>query len=138
MTLATVYKQATPSFTVRDFKGAYDPVNLTEPYIQMLDIFGLNLLSYMLGTEEHSGPNDDASVTDSTRLRYPYNSLRDRLRTLYEASQMILSIDSIHILRMWIIGQNPDLDYNPPAIKIRNGELRQVLAAADSYRTGGF
>lgn len=138
MTLSTVYKQATPSFTVRDFKGAYDPVDLTEPYIQMLDIFGPKLLSYMLGTEEPSGPDDYASVADGTRLQYPYNNHKDRLNILVQASQMILSIDSIHILRMWIIGQNSNLDYNPPAIKIRNGELLQVLAAADSYRTGGF
>lgn len=138
MNLAAVYKQATPSFTVRDFKGSYDPVNLTESYIQMLDLFGPKLLSYMLGREEPSGPDDYASVADGTRLRYPYNNHKDRLNILVQVSQMILSTDSIHILRMWIIGQNSNLDYNSPAIKIRNGELRQVLAAADSYRTGGF
>lgn len=138
MALTAVYEQETPSFTVPAIKGTCDPIKLTGQYFQMLEIFGYKMLSYMLGTGELGGPDDHAPVVQGTTLPYHYSGCRDRLRTLYEASQMILSIDSIHILRMWIIGQNSNLDYNPPAIKIRNGELRQVLAAADSYRTGGF
>lgn len=136
MTLVTVYKQATSS--VVPVMGAYDSVDLTEQYFQMLKIFGPKMLSYMLGLKEPSGTDDYVSVVDGTSLPYHYNGLRDRLRTLHKVSQMILSTDSVHILRMWMIGQNPDLDYNPPATKIRNGDFLQVFVAADSYLTDGF
>lgn len=136
MTLTAVYKQATTSMVPAE--GPYYPVNLTEQYFQMLEIFGPKLLSYMLGTEEPGDPDDHTKVAKGTSLPYQYNGSQDRLRALYEISQMILSTDNIHILRMWIMGQNPDLDYNPPATEIRNGEFLPVFVAADSYLTSGL
>lgn len=136
MTLTAVYEQETRSFTVPAIEAPYEQVNLAEQYIQMLEIFGPDLLDYMLGMEEPDGPDDQ--TTNSTSLPYLYNGRIDRLRLLYKISQIILSIDNIQILHMWIIGQNPDLDYNPPATKIRDGEFLQVLVAIESYRTGSF
>lgn len=135
MTVTATYEQKTPSFTVTIVEFPYDQVSLVEQYFLMLEIFGPKLLSYMIGAEELDSSD---RATGSTSLLYFYNGRVKRLETLYKASHMILSVDSIHILRMWIIGQNSELDYNPPATKIRDGELNQVLAAADSYRNGGF
>ena len=136
MTLAAVYEQATPSLTLPTIETPYDQVQLTAQYFLMLEIFGPWFLSYMLGMEESDDPDDQ--TTNSTSLPYLYNGRIDRLRLLYKISQIILSIDNIQILHMWIIGQNPDLDYNPPATKIRDGEFLQVLVAIESYRTGSF
>lgn len=134
--LTAVYEQATPSLDLPVIEAPYNQVQLTAQYLLMLEIFGPDLLDYMLGMEEPDNPDDQ--TTNSTSLPYLYNGRIDRLRLLYKISQIILSIDNIQILYMWIIGQNPDLDYNPPAAKIRDGELLQVLGAADSYRLGGF
>ncbi len=138
MTLTAVYEQATPSLTLPTIEAPYDQVKLTAQYLLMFDIFGPWFLFYMLGMEESGDPDDRAMAIDGTSLPYHYNGCKERLRLLYKVSQMILSIDSVHILRMWIIGKNHDLDYNPPAAKIREGEFWQVLAAADSYQYGGF
>lgn len=136
MTLTAVYEQATPSLTLPTIETPYDQVQLTAQYFLMLEIFGPKFLSYMLGMEESGDPDDQ--TTNSTGLPYLYNGRIDRLRLLYKIAQIILSIDNIQILHMWIIGQNPDLDYNPPATKIRAGEFLQVLVAIESYRTGSF
>lgn len=138
MTLTAVYEQATPSLTIPVIEAPYDQVKLTAQYLLMLEIFGPWFLSYVLGMEESGGPDDRAMAVDGTSLPYHYNGCRERLELLYKVSQMILSIDCIHILRMWIIGQNPDLDYNPPAAKIRDGEFLQVLVAANTYQYGSF
>ncbi len=60
-----------------------------------------------------------------------------RLRTAYEVAQLLLSDDSARTVRAWFIGLNPQLGDVAPAEAIREGRLRDVLAAARAFMVGG-
>lgn len=111
---------------------------LAARYSSMRQIFGPQLLDYILTTDEIDDVDGQTAGDPDISLPFLHNGRKGRLNLLFEVSQMILSVDSVHILRMWILGQNPDLDFIPPATKIREGEFTRVLAAADSYLAGSF
>lgn len=137
MTLTFSY-QSTQPVTGKVEEYTDSELDLTAQYFSMRDIFGIKLLSYILATDEIDDLGDQTTGDLNTSLPFSYNGCKDRLRVLFEVSQIILSVDNVHILRMWILGQNPELDFIPPAIKIREGEFTRVMAAADSYLSGAF
>jgi hypothetical protein len=61
-----------------------------------------------------------------------------RLRTAYQIAIMLLtSLDSAQTVKAWFIGLNPQLGDTSPAEAIREGRLRDALAAARAFVAGG-
>ncbi len=69
--------------------------------------------------------------------RTPREDSERRLRAAYQILTLLLDEESAHTARAWFIGMNPQLDDEAPADVLREGRLRDVLAAARSYSTGG-
>jgi hypothetical protein len=67
-----------------------------------------------------------------------YDAAEQRLRTAYRIVLLLLnSQDSPQTVKAWFIGLNPHLDDVSPAEAIRNGQLREALAAAAAFVAGG-
>lgn len=69
--------------------------------------------------------------------RMPREAAEKRLRAAYNVLTLLLDEESAFSARAWFIGMNPQLDDEAPADVIREGRLRDVVAAARSYSTGG-
>jgi hypothetical protein len=69
--------------------------------------------------------------------RTPRDAPEKRLRAAYNVLTLLLDEESAFSARAWFIGMNPQLDDEAPADVIREGRLRDVVAAARSYSTGG-
>jgi hypothetical protein len=67
----------------------------------------------------------------------PRDEAEKRLRLTYQILQLLLSADSSHVARAWLVGMNPQLDDDAPADAIREGRFREVLSAAKAYVAGG-
>ncbi|WP_019146633.1 hypothetical protein [Aeromicrobium massiliense] len=59
------------------------------------------------------------------------------LRTAHQVFEMLEAEDSDHTIRAWFVGMNPQLDDVSPAEALRDGELREVMAAARAFHAGG-
>lgn len=136
--MTLTFDQVTKPVIVTVEEYSDNVLSLAAQYFFMRKIFGPKLLADILATDEIDDLGDQTAGGPNTSLPYLYNGCKGRLNILFEVSQMILSVDSVHILRMWIRGQNPELDFIPPATKIREGDFAQVIAAADSYLAGSF
>ncbi len=60
-----------------------------------------------------------------------------RLRTAYGIAQLLLQFDSPRVVKAWFIGMNPQLDDVSPSETIREGHLKEALAAARAFIAGG-
>jgi hypothetical protein len=66
------------------------------------------------------------------------DEVEQRLRTTYQITQMLLrSSDSPQTVKAWFIGLNPQLGDTSPAEAIREGRLKEALAAARAFIAGG-
>jgi hypothetical protein len=65
------------------------------------------------------------------------HAIEQRLRMTYEIAQLLLSGDSAQTVKAWFIGINPQLDDTSPAEAIREGRLRDAIAAARAFAVGG-
>lgn len=64
-------------------------------------------------------------------------SQEQRLRGTYEIAQMLLASESAQTVKAWFIGLNPQLGDVAPAEAIREGRLKDALAAARAFTVGG-
>lgn len=72
----------------------------------------------------------------------PDSEIRDpevekRLRTTYEIAQLLLQFDGPRTVKAWFIGPNPLLEDVSPSEVIREGRLKDALAAARSFIVHG-
>jgi hypothetical protein len=67
----------------------------------------------------------------------PRREAEERLRAAFQIAQLLLSEESAHVVRAWMIGLNPQLDDEAPIEAIRAGRLREAMTAAKSYVRGG-
>ena len=65
------------------------------------------------------------------------HTMEQRLRTTYEIAQLLMGYDSAQTVKAWFIGLNPQLGDVSPAEAIRDGRLREALAAARAFTVGG-
>jgi hypothetical protein len=65
------------------------------------------------------------------------HEMEQRLRTTFEISQLLLNSDGPRTVKAWFIGLNPRLGDTSPAEAIREGRLRETLAAARAFAAGG-
>lgn len=87
-----------------------------------------------------AGVGDGKTVTrwangEVTEIRD--HEVEQRLRTAYEAVQLLIMGDGAETVKAWFIGLNPELDDIAPAEALRAGQLREVLGAARSFLIGG-
>ncbi len=52
-------------------------------------------------------------------------------------SHLLLAEDSVHVVRAWFIGMNPQLNDDSPAGAIRDGRMKEALGAAKAFMSGG-
>lgn len=64
-------------------------------------------------------------------------SQEQRLRGAYEIVQLLLGTESAQTVKAWFIGLNPQLGDVAPAEAIREGRLKDALAAARAFTVGG-
>ncbi len=67
----------------------------------------------------------------------PRTDAERRLRLTYQVLRLLVSEDSPHTVRAWLIGLNPQLGDVAPADAIREGKLQDVMIAAHAFRSGG-
>lgn len=60
-----------------------------------------------------------------------------RLRAAYQVFQLLQASESPHVVRAWFIGMNPQLDDVSPVEAIAEDRLKEVMAAARAFATGG-
>jgi hypothetical protein len=96
------------------------------------EMLGRNLVAYIAETK------DTKAVTRWAKAEsQPRPEAEKRLRSTYQILQLLLSADSSHVARAWIVGMNPQLDDEAPAEVIREGRYKDALIAAKAYVAGG-
>ena len=90
------------------------------------------MVAYMTSVRDPKGVGQWARGTQVPRLE-----AERRLRATYQVLQLLLTVDSPHVARAWLIGMNPQLDDEAPADVIREGRLREALVAAQACVSGG-
>lgn len=105
-------------------------VNDIARYLQ--EAFGQKLVAYMADVNDPKRVGRWAQGTQS-----PRDDAERRLRAAFQIFHLLLSEESPHVIRAWFIGMNPQLDDDSPAEAIRNGRLKEALAAAKAFVTGG-
>jgi hypothetical protein len=93
---------------------------------------GQRLTAYVAGVEDVKAVKEWASGR-----RNPREGAERRLRATLQIFLLLQSEENAHTARAWLIGMNPQLDDETPADAIREGKVRDVLAAAKAYSTGG-
>jgi hypothetical protein len=64
-------------------------------------------------------------------------AVEQRLRTAYEIALVLLGDESAQTVRAWFLGMDPRLDDTSPAEAIREGRLKEAMAAARAFAAGG-
>jgi len=99
-------------------------------YLQ--ETLGQKLVAYMAGV------NDPKRVgLWAQGAQNPRDEAERRLRAAFQVFHLLLTEDSAHVVRAWFIGMNPQLDDDSPAEAIRDGRLKDTLAAAKAFIAGG-
>lgn len=99
-------------------------------YLQ--EAFGQKLVAYMAGVAD---PKRVGLWAQGSQL--PRDEAERHLRAAFQIFHLILAQDSAHVTRAWFIGMNPQLDDDSPAEAIREGRLKEALAAARVFVAGG-
>jgi hypothetical protein len=92
------------------------------------EVFGQKLTAHLAGL------TDTKAIGEYARGdREPRHEVEERLRLAFQVFQVIVDADSDHVARAWFIGLNPQLNDDTPADAIREGRLKDVLAAARAF-----
>ncbi len=60
-----------------------------------------------------------------------------RLQAAHRAWTVICQADDEYVARQWFIGANPRLDEDTPVMRLREGDIKSVMAAATAFADGG-
>lgn len=96
--------------------------------------FSRRLTAYMAGVDNAKTVTRWASGEVSSIRDY---EMEQRLRTAYETFLLLANFESVNTVKAWFIGLNPQLDDVAPIDAIREGRLKDVLAAARAFTIGG-
>jgi hypothetical protein len=96
------------------------------------DALGAKLVAYLANV---SGPRTVAHWVAGDRS--PGAESETRLRTAFLIFRLLGEVESSYVVRAWFAGLNPVLDDTAPATAIREGRLREALAAAKAFLSGG-
>ncbi|ACZ40538.1 MAG: XRE family transcriptional regulator [Sphaerobacter thermophilus] len=107
---------------------------LTEVAGLLQEVLSRRLTAFIAGVKDGKTVSRWANG-EVTEIRE--HETEQRLRTAYEIAQLLLLHDSPQTVKAWFIGLNPQLDDRSPAEVIREGQLREALAAARAFVVGG-
>jgi hypothetical protein len=96
------------------------------------DVLGSRLVAYTAGVKDTKTVTRWAHGEAEAR-----QDSEGRLRTAYEIAYLLKEFDSPRVVKAWFIGLNPQLDDTSPAEAIHDGRLKDTLAAARAFITGG-
>jgi hypothetical protein len=96
------------------------------------DAVGPKLVAHMLG----KNPQTVARWAAGTQSP-PQPKVESRLRGIFQIVQMLVEVDSRHVVRAWLLGMNPQLEDRAPAEVIAEGDIRQAMVAARAFISGG-
>ncbi len=99
-------------------------------YLQ--ETLGQKLVAFMTGVADPKRVGRWAQGSQA-----PREDAERRLRAAFQIFHLLLAEDSAHVVRAWFIGMNPQLDDDSPAEAIRDGRLKEALAAARAFVSGG-
>lgn len=99
-------------------------------YLQ--EALGQRLVAYMAGVEDPKRVGRWAQGDQA-----PRGEAERRLRAAFQIFHLLVASDSEHVARAWFIGMNPQLEDASPAEVIRDGRLKDALAAARAFVAGG-
>lgn len=99
-------------------------------YLQ--EALGQRLVAYMAGVED---PKRVGRWAQGTQV--PRAEAERRLRAAFQIFHLLVAFESEHVARAWFIGMNPQLEDVSPAEVIRDGRLKDALAAARAFVAGG-
>lgn len=95
------------------------------------EIFGQKLVAFMTDA-------DAKTVRRWSEGTPPRAEAESRLRAIQQIYELLVQVESPHTIRAWFIGMNPQLaDDLSPSEAIREGNLRDALAAAKAFMSGG-
>lgn len=69
--------------------------------------------------------------------RTPRFESEARLRSAYQVFRTVQAVEASPTVRAWFMGMNPQLDDRSPAEAIRDGDARDVMAAARAFINAG-
>jgi hypothetical protein len=99
-------------------------------YLQ--EALGQKLVAYLAGVADPKRVGRWAQGAQA-----PRDEAERRLRAAFQIFHLLLAEESAHVTRAWFIGMNPQLDDDSPAEAIRDGRLKEALAAAKAFIAGG-
>ncbi len=108
------------------------PVSEVAGFLQ--NLLSRRLTAYIAGVGNGKTVNRWASGEVADIRDY---TVEQRLRTTYEIAQLLIGYDSAQTVKAWFIGLNPQLGDVSPAEAINEGRLKESLAAARAFTTGG-
>lgn len=94
------------------------------------DTLGSKLTAYILGLKD---PKMVGKWADGAK---PADDREKLLRDTHTIFQTILQSEDEYVARAWFIGMNPNLDDEAPADVLKEGKVKDVLAAARAYADG--
>lgn len=94
------------------------------------DTLGTKLTAYIAGV------TDARMVTKWVNGTQPAEDRARLLRDTHQIFQIILQAEDEYVARAWFIGMNPNLDDEAPADALREGRVKDVVAAARAYADG--
>lgn len=102
----------------------------TADYLQ--DVLSRRLVAYMAGVKDAKNVSRWAKGEGEPRVA----SVK-RLRVAYEIVLLLRVFDTPEVIKAWFIGLNPQLGDESPADAIREDRLKEALAAARAFVSGG-
>ena len=99
-------------------------------YLQ--ETLGQKLVAYMAGVADPKRVGRWAQGVQAPRA-----DAERRLRAAFQIFHLLIAEDSAHVVRAWFIGMNPQLGDDSPAEAIHDGRLKEALAAAKAFVSGG-
>ena len=65
------------------------------------------------------------------------HEMEQRLRSAYEVFVLLTNYESVNTVKAWFIGLNPQLGDVAPIDALREGRLKETMAAARAFTVGG-
>lgn len=96
------------------------------------DVLGPKLTAHVAGIS-----NARTVAAWATGANKPRPEAEERLRLAYQVVHLIQGDESLHVVRAWLIGLNPQLNDEAPATAIRDGRFKEVMTAARAFIAGG-
>jgi hypothetical protein len=125
----TGIRRRTPATDAHQKAVAFEVADVAR-YLQ--DALGQKLVAYMAGVADPKRVGRWAQGVQA-----PRDEAERRLRAAFQIFHLLLSEESAHVTRAWFIGMNPQLNDDSPSDAIREGRLKEALAAAKAFIAGG-